>query len=216
MSRSEKKSPSKSPYKSSDNTVAVVYDGDVASEISMPEVTVTVAKKFAHSAGIGRLSPSVLPLLRSFIANKLYSCINAADIFAMNARRKTIMPLDVEMGLKTMHVDLAVTTGNPACTDGGFKSKERKILHQIKNVECLVFAKASFERMLRNILKYVIRSEDNHMLSANVGEIVQLYVEGQVRKLMKDARLMLDASERSTLMAEDVSSVLKVYMEKRV
>ena len=224
MARTKKTASAKAKKASAKKTqVKKASDGVIQlstnNAIDMGAFTMTAVKKFGMRVSVARVSAGVLPKVRRFIAKQIFEVARLSIAVARHARRKTIMSMDVIIALKTIGVDVAATTGNSVCNNGGYQSLNGKMRHAIENRECLVMAKATFERLLRAAVKSTTSSNyiyEEMRLGSGVAETVQLYIEAQLTKLMHSAALVSRAAGRVTLSEDDISIIITMTVNKRL
>lgn len=199
----KKKTPSKS-----EKVLIKINSHD---SIDLGSITMSTIKKFTMRVSAPRVSATVIDVVRPVIAAKVSQASELSVYVAQYYKRKTILTSDVVVGLKSIDVDIAAPLSNKVCNNGGYKTFNRKMKHYVEDRECLIIAKATFDRIVREAVK----AYHNEMrLASGVSEIIQIYVEAEITQLMKNAFTVAQASGRSTVADMDVTSVLKMTLNK--
>ena len=143
--------------------------------------------RLAHKAGVVSLQGQVYEDIRGVTKEFLDKLVGTAGILMEYGRRKTLSEQDALQALETLKIKMygAASTDIKRCATPEGKRVETRIKDIQKQSECVYFARAAFERVIKEILQNFTAEP---RLGRGAGVIIQLATEEYIVKVFQDAQ----------------------------
>ena len=197
---------------------------------NIQRITKPAIQRLAQRAGVKSLSGLVYDetrrILKTHMESTLRNCITSCE----HARRKRVMlkDLNVSLTMNNQFLGSAVNPNSQKATFGGCKPRPvkkgtvdnpkrkakpgtgslRDIRFQQKNSDCLIFPRAAFGTLTREIGQDF---KENLTFAAEFLEMFQLVCENYLTELFNHANLCTIHAGRSTLHQKDLLLVQRVH-----
>ena len=189
----------------------------------MPNLKNNQIKRLSFKAGVLRLSELNYDELRAIIGIKLEPIIKKSYIVANNQHRKIIQLDDVLKVLPTKMLGLRKSSKKCKIRSTKYKRSRRvKAIDDIKFYQkqppCLIFAKESFKRLVKDISKDIskeIRRDKSPLkFSQDSINLLQYYIENIIINLLSDSNLIAIHAKRETVMPKDILLVRHMQRQR--
>lgn len=180
-------------------------------------------KRLAHEAGAKRLSGMIYQELRTQLLDYLRKLLKSVSVSVVFNGRKSVQIKDIEFGLKqlgsayggSVKTSCHVRSKAPKSKAPGKKAHRfkpgtealREIRYYQKNSGCLIFSRAPFVRLVKEILRPSIGSP---RVGREALDAIQVATEVYLRSLIEGGVAIAVDAHRETLKDDDIKLARKI------